>query len=266
SPRTSSSRTPSSASSTACAARRRSSPPTPRASRSPRWPPSPSGEIASSGCTSSTRCRSWRWSRWCAPSPRRTRRSGAPTPSPAPSARSPWRRKTPPASWSTCCSSPTSSTRSALRAPAPAQAHGARRPDRPQEREGLLRLFRRAAAGRGPRRLRPPLATPEDPTDMFGYDWPRLHAAVNDLPAALLLAAVCFDLGAWITRRDSLAAAALWTLWAGVIGGWLAVLAGLQAEDAIEHGEAIHDLMETHETLALVTMGLFTAVLAWRLA
>ena len=32
-----------------------------------------------------------------------------------------------------------------------------------------------------------------------------------------------------------------------------------------EHGEAIHDLMETHETLALTTMGIFTAVLAWKL-
>src|SRR5437667_418126 len=73
---------------------------------------------------------------------------------------------------------------------------------------------------------------------MFGYDWPRFHAAVNDLPTALLLVTVLFDLGAWLTKRDSLKAAALWTLWAGVIGGWVAVLAGLQAEDAIEHGEA----------------------------
>ena len=31
---------------------------------------------------------------------------------------------------------------------------------------------------------------------MFGYDWPRLHAALNDLPAALLLVAVLFDLAA----------------------------------------------------------------------
>ncbi len=100
---------------------------------------------------------------------------------------------------------------------------------------------------------------------MFGYDWPRFHAAVNDLPAALLFVTVLFDLGGWLTKRESLKAAALWTLWAGVIGGWVAVLAGLQAEDAIEHGEAIHDLMETHETLALTTMGIFTAVLAWRL-
>src|SRR5256886_10307447 len=100
---------------------------------------------------------------------------------------------------------------------------------------------------------------------MFGYDWPRFHAAVNDLPTALLLVTVLFDLGAWLTKRDSLKAAALWTLWAGVIGGWAAVVAGLQAEDAIEHGEAIHELMETHETLALVTMGVFTAVLGYTL-
>jgi len=100
---------------------------------------------------------------------------------------------------------------------------------------------------------------------MFGYDWPRFHAAVNDLPAALLFVTVLFDWGAWLTKRESLKAAAVWTLWAGVIGGWVAVLAGLNAEDAIEHGEAIHDLMETHETLALTTMGIFTAVLGWRL-
>src|SRR6059036_3879928 len=100
---------------------------------------------------------------------------------------------------------------------------------------------------------------------MLGYDWPRFHAAVNDLPAALLFVTVLFDLGAWVTKRDSLKAAAVWTLWAGVIGGWVAVLAGLQAEQAIEHGQAIHELMETHETLALVTMGIFTVVLAWRL-
>jgi uncharacterized membrane protein len=100
---------------------------------------------------------------------------------------------------------------------------------------------------------------------MFGYGWPRWHAALNDLPAALLLVTVLFDLGAAFTRRESLRAAALWTLWAGVIGGWAAVLAGLKAADALEHGEAIHELMEQHERQALVTMGIFTAVLLWKL-
>jgi uncharacterized membrane protein len=100
---------------------------------------------------------------------------------------------------------------------------------------------------------------------MFGYDWPRLHAAVNDLPAALLLTAVLFDLAAWGTKRKSLDAAALWTLWAGVVGGWTAVIAGLQAEKALEHGTAIHDLMKQHERQALVTMGVFTAILGYKL-
>ncbi len=100
---------------------------------------------------------------------------------------------------------------------------------------------------------------------MLGYTWPRFHAAVNDLPAALLLVTVLFDLAGWWTRRDSLKAAALWTLWAGVIGGWVAVVAGLQAEKVIEHGEATHELMETHETLALITMSIFTVILAAKL-
>src|SRR2546427_132440 len=104
-----------------------------------------------------------------------------------------------------------------------------------------------------------------DKAMQLGYDWPRFHAAVNDLPAALLFTTVLFDVAAGLTKRASLQAAALWTLWAGVVGGWVAVLAGLQAEKVIEHGEAIHDLMETHETLALTTMGIFTAVLAWKL-
>ena len=100
---------------------------------------------------------------------------------------------------------------------------------------------------------------------MFGYDLPRLHAAVNDLPAALLLAAVLFDLMGWILKRDSLVWAGIWTLWAGVIGGWAAVILGELAEDAVEHGDAVHAIMATHEKLALITMSLFTVVLAWKL-
>ena len=100
---------------------------------------------------------------------------------------------------------------------------------------------------------------------MFGYDWPRLHAALNDLPAALLFVTVLFDLAGWITKRPTLRAAALWMLWAGVVGGWAAVVAGLQAEDAVDHGPAIHELLEQHETQALVTMSVFTVVLVYKL-
>ena len=100
---------------------------------------------------------------------------------------------------------------------------------------------------------------------MLGYDAPRWHAVLNDLPAALLLVAVLFDLAAAATKRESLAWAGIWTLWAGVIGGWAAVVAGKLAEGAIEHGEAIHEIMEKHETMALLTMSLFTIVLIWKM-
>jgi uncharacterized membrane protein len=100
---------------------------------------------------------------------------------------------------------------------------------------------------------------------MFGYDLPRWHAAVNDLPAALLVAAVLFDLAGWLLKRESLLWAGIWTLWGGVIGGWAAVILGLMAEEKIDHGEAIHQIMEDHETWAIVTMCVFTAVLAWKL-
>ena len=100
---------------------------------------------------------------------------------------------------------------------------------------------------------------------MFGYDLPRLHAAVNDLPAALLLAAVLFDLMGWVLKKESLLWAGVWTLWAGVVGGWAAVILGELAEEKIDHGEAIHEIMTTHERLALITMSVFTVVLAWKL-
>ena len=101
---------------------------------------------------------------------------------------------------------------------------------------------------------------------MLGYDAPRWHAVLNDLPAALLVVAVLFDLAAAATKRESLVWAGIWTLWAGVIGGWAAVVAGELAEKAIDHGEAIHQIMEKHQTMAIMTMSLFTIVLIWKMA
>jgi len=100
---------------------------------------------------------------------------------------------------------------------------------------------------------------------MFGYDWPRLHAALNDLPAALLLVAVLFDLLSSALKRPALRVAGFWTVLAGAVGGVLAVLSGLQAEYHIAHGEAVHELMKTHEHFALITLAIFAVVALWRL-
>jgi uncharacterized membrane protein len=100
---------------------------------------------------------------------------------------------------------------------------------------------------------------------MLGYDWPRLHAALNDLPAALLLVAVLFELLALATRKGGFRQVSFWTLIVGAIGGAAAVLSGLQAEENIDHGEAVHRVMETHELLGFITLAIFGVLAIWRI-
>ncbi|HKV76411.1 MAG TPA: DUF2231 domain-containing protein [Gemmatimonadales bacterium] len=100
---------------------------------------------------------------------------------------------------------------------------------------------------------------------LFGYDLPRLHAAINDLPPALLLAAVLLELLYLLKGRESFKAASYWTLIFGTIGTALAVGSGLLAEDAAPHSGAAHELMETHETWAFVSLGLFVVLAGWRI-
>ncbi len=100
---------------------------------------------------------------------------------------------------------------------------------------------------------------------MLGFDWPRLHAALNDLPIALLLTAALFDVLAVATRRESFRLVSFWTLVVGAVGGIAAVVSGLQAEEYISHGDAVHRVMETHETLGLVTLAVFGVLALWRI-
>src|SRR5215212_1599258 len=100
---------------------------------------------------------------------------------------------------------------------------------------------------------------------MLGYDWPRLHALLNDLPIALLVTAVFFDLMALATRRVVLRQVSFALLMVGVVGAIAAVVSGLEAEDHIAHGEAVHRVMETHEEFALISLGVFGLLALWRL-
>ncbi|HEX9580080.1 MAG TPA: DUF2231 domain-containing protein [Gemmatimonadales bacterium] len=91
------------------------------------------------------------------------------------------------------------------------------------------------------------------------------HAALNDLPPALLLASIVFDLLGSATRREALKAAGFWTLVAGAAGALVAMISGLRAEDTIEHGEAVHRVMERHETLAITATVVFGVLALWRI-
>lgn len=87
-----------------------------------------------------------------------------------------------------------------------------------------------------------------------------LHLMLVHFPIALLFASVLFDVASKALTRDSLREAALWLLGLGLLGGIVAALAGGQAEDAAEKAGVAEALIETHETLAYITLGI-TAIL-----
>jgi uncharacterized membrane protein len=93
----------------------------------------------------------------------------------------------------------------------------------------------------------------------------ELHAALNDLPAALLVGAVLFEILGAALKRDGLRSAGFWMLISGTVGALAAVLSGLRAESTIEHGNATHMLMERHQTLAITTGIVFALLTGWRL-
>ena len=101
-------------------------------------------------------------------------------------------------------------------------------------------------------------------TGLFGYDAPRFHAVFNDFPPALLVMGVFFELAYLFTKRESLRSAAVWSLVSGAVLTGLAIVTGLRAEEAIQHGQAIHEIMQAHERFAWITLGFFGVVALWR--
>jgi uncharacterized membrane protein len=92
-----------------------------------------------------------------------------------------------------------------------------------------------------------------------------LHPMLVHFPIALFITSVLFDvLGAWLTR-ESLRESALWLLVLGVLTGLAAFASGDLAAEAAEKAGVAESLIEIHEHLAGATVGIFGALLAWRL-
>lgn len=92
-----------------------------------------------------------------------------------------------------------------------------------------------------------------------------LHPMLVHFPIALLFTSVLFDAaGAWF-KRDPFRGGALWLLILGLLGGVAAAIAGGWAEEAAEKAGIAESMIETHETLAFVTLGIFGVLLLMRL-
>ena len=93
----------------------------------------------------------------------------------------------------------------------------------------------------------------------------RVHPMLVHFPIALLFTSVLFDAaGAWF-KRDNFRNGALWLLILGLLGGVAAAIAGDWAEEAAEKAGIPESMIETHETFAFVTLGIFGVLLLGRL-
>ena len=95
-------------------------------------------------------------------------------------------------------------------------------------------------------------------------DYP-LHSMLVHFPIALLIASVLFDMVGWWFKKESFQDGALWLLLMGLLGGVTASVAGSMAEEAAERAGIAESLIETHEMLAFVTLGIFAVLLVGRL-
>ena len=90
------------------------------------------------------------------------------------------------------------------------------------------------------------------------------HAAFNDLPAALFLAGVVFEVLGYTLKRESLTHAGYWALIGAAGGAVLALWSGLGAEKVIDHGSVVHRHIERHQTLAIAFTIFAIGMTTWR--
>lgn len=90
------------------------------------------------------------------------------------------------------------------------------------------------------------------------------HPMIVHFPIALLITSVLFELLGRALHKDSLRESALWLLGLGLGSGVAAYLSGKQAEEAAEHAGIPETLVETHETLALITLIIFGILFLFR--
>ena len=97
------------------------------------------------------------------------------------------------------------------------------------------------------------------------------HPVFVHYPIALTVTALVFDWGRWIFSREKLLGAGFWggttpILIAAFVGAIASVFTGLVfAEPRAGDAKAIQELLEAHETLGLIALGILALLVFWRI-
>lgn len=94
---------------------------------------------------------------------------------------------------------------------------------------------------------------------------PNPHPLVVHFTIALIIVSVLCDLLGWLLKKSFFHTVGWWNLFFGFLGTLVTVATGLYAEDHVAHTEAAHALIEKHETLGLIVLGIIAVLFLWRL-
>lgn len=91
----------------------------------------------------------------------------------------------------------------------------------------------------------------------------NIHPVFVHFPIALFPTALFFYLIGIIRKRSDLLLAGQICLGLSLMGTVITVLTGYWAQKSFSHGETIHRLMETHEILGFIILGLGVLLMIW---
>ena len=95
---------------------------------------------------------------------------------------------------------------------------------------------------------------------------PNVHPLLVHFPIALIFVIVVCDLIGMILHKESFIFTGTIVTVFAVLGAGAAVLSGLIAEESVEESEQVESLIQTHELLGFVYLGLILFLLIYRLA
>lgn len=93
----------------------------------------------------------------------------------------------------------------------------------------------------------------------------NLHPLFVHFPIAFLLGFVCIEFAACIRHKQQWRELASGLLYLGSISALFTVVAGLFAEESVDHGGNVHAVMEYHELFGFIILGLSVFLSIWRL-
>ena len=96
---------------------------------------------------------------------------------------------------------------------------------------------------------------------------PNIHPMIVHFPIALIITVFIIDIIGLILKSEKLLYAGTIMTLAALVGAVGAVLSGLIAEDSVWHPGAAHELLETHELIGFISLGIIAvaAIIRWAL-